>query len=45
LWQSSDLLSPFSVLASNILATPPTNTYLDDTGANDLRFYRLQVQP
>ena len=45
LLQTSNLLSPFSVLASNILATPPTNTYADPVSPTGSLFYRLKLQP
>lgn len=45
LLQTSNLLSPFSVLASNILATPPTNIYADPITPTGSQFYRLKLQP
>jgi carboxypeptidase T len=44
LLQASNLNAPFSVRASNILAAPPTNTFLDTIG-DGLQLYRLKVQP
>jgi murein tripeptide amidase MpaA len=43
--QSSNLLSPFSVLASNLVAVSPTNTYIDAVSTTGSRFYRLKLQP
>lgn len=45
LLQTSNLLSPFSVLASNLVATPPTNTFTDPLNPAGSRFYWLQIQP
>jgi hypothetical protein len=46
LLQSSDLSLPFSVLARNLPAQPPTNTYLDPISTTGSSwFYRLELQP
>lgn len=39
-----DLALPFTVLATNLPAQPPTNTYTDPVRPGG-RFYRLQLQP
>jgi hypothetical protein len=44
LLQSSNLTSPFSILASNLIAQPPTNSFLDTIGTTGSRFYRLRLQ-
>lgn len=45
LLQASNPAAPFSVLASNLPAQPPTNTYTDSILPNASRFYRLKLQP
>jgi len=45
LQRSSDLLTPFSTIRTNISATPPANTYLDATASgNGPYFYRLRLE-
>jgi hypothetical protein len=45
LLQTPNLLSSFSALASNILATPPTNTFTYPVSSTGSRFYKLKLQP
>jgi acetyl esterase/lipase len=43
--RSSNLLSGFSVIASNLAAAPPENSYTDITDQADTRLYRIELQP
>jgi hypothetical protein len=45
LLQASNLASPFTVLASNLPAQAPRNTYLDSFHPVGTKFYRLQLEP
>ena len=45
LLQSLDLSAPFGVLAGNIIAQPPTNTWSEPLNPAAARLYRLQIQP
>ena len=45
LLQSSDLVSAFSVLANNVMATPPTNTFTYPISPTGSQFYKLKLQP
>lgn len=43
LWHTDDWRHPFSILASNLTAHPPWNTYTDDVRVAGTRFYRVQA--
>lgn len=45
LLQATNPAGPFAILASNLLAQPPTNTYVQPIVPNAARFYRLLLQP
>ncbi|MGA2866438.1 MAG: M14 family zinc carboxypeptidase [Verrucomicrobiota bacterium] len=45
LWRTEDLRLPFSVLASNLPARPPRNTYTDEISGLGARFYRVRAEP
>jgi hypothetical protein len=40
---STDLMAGFSILQSNIIATPPTNSY-EDVSTNQVKFYKVIVE-
>jgi len=45
LYKSTDLMQGFSLVASNIVATPPVNTYQDNTATNSgPYFYKVSIQ-
>jgi carboxypeptidase T len=45
LLQSTSLSAPFSIVASNLPAQPPVNTYTNSTPVVGSRFFRLLLQP
>jgi hypothetical protein len=45
-WRSSDILNgSFSAVASNVVATPPNNTFTNTVSSLVTYYYRVQVQP
>jgi carboxypeptidase T len=45
LLQATNPAATFNLLANNLPAQPPTNTYTDPINPTGARFYRLQLQP
>lgn len=45
LLSSTDLLSSFTVVISNLPATPPLNSYTDTVGSLDLRVWQITTEP
>ena len=43
-WFTTNLSSPFSIIASNLAATPPFNSYQDTVIPSRPGFYRLEAK-